>query len=57
MANCRECKGERSVKCPDCGGKGKKDRGSIFQSDYRECKLCHGSGRKKCGVCNGTGRT
>lgn len=56
MATCIECKGERSVKCPDCRGKGKKDRGSIFQSDYRECKLCHGSGKKKCGVCNGTGR-
>ena len=41
--------------CPDCKGKGKKDHGTFLSTDWWECKLCKGSGRKKCGVCNGKG--
>ena len=54
MATCKECSGKGSVKCPDCGGRGKKDIGFIGVK-YVECKHCNGSGRKKCGVCNGRG--
>jgi DnaJ-class molecular chaperone len=57
MAMCKACRGEGSVSCPDCRGKGKKDHGSFLSTDWRECKLCHGSGIKKCGACNGKGRT
>lgn len=55
MATCKECRGSGAVKCPDCGGKGKKDHGGFMTTKWRECNLCGGSGKKKCGVCNGRG--
>lgn len=50
MATCKTCKGEGSVKCPKCNGKGRVG-GGVFSSSY-ECKHCSGSGVKKCGACN-----
>lgn len=54
MAKCGACD-KGAVTCPDCKGKGKKDHGGLLSNDWRECKLCEGSGEKKCGVCKGKG--
>jgi DnaJ-class molecular chaperone len=55
MATCKTCKGEGSVECPVCKGKGYKPGGLV--TSRTECSHCSGSGVKKCGACNGTGRT
>ncbi|HUT33615.1 MAG TPA: protein kinase [Planctomycetota bacterium] len=58
---CPTCKGQASIACPDCGGKG---IASVERQECDVCKgkgggpcgYCHAKGRVRCANCNGTGR-
>ena len=46
---CARCKGEGTIPCPDCGGKGHKG------VDRKPCDACNGEGKFECPKCNGAG--
>jgi hypothetical protein len=54
MADCAVCKGEGTVKCPNCKGTGNDP--SYWTSTHADCPKCSGTGRKTCNECKGTGR-
>jgi len=47
---CPTCKGQTTVPCPDCGGKG------IASIERQECDVCKGKGGGPCGYCHAKGR-
>ncbi len=47
---CPACKGQTTIPCPDCGGKG------IANIERQECDVCKGKGGGPCGYCHAKGR-
>ncbi|VEG13424.1 DnaJ-like cysteine-rich domain-containing protein [Moraxella cuniculi] len=64
--SCTDCGGRGNKSCWDCGGGGQesyqvpiydnKNQIRGYQTQYRSCSACFGSGRQRCGTCSGSGR-
>ena len=55
MANCLMCDGTGTIKCPTCGGQGRKYLVPILGLGALNCSGCNGQGEINCPNCEGYG--